>query len=130
MIRHYLKIALRNMSRQKMYSVINVGGFAIGIAACLLFALYINNETNYDQDNPNKNHVYRIIGEVKRDGIMHSGISFSALMAKALFNDFPEVEKAGKPLSSELFGGANNQVRRTDQQSNNMNQDFVLPIHQ
>ena len=126
MIRHYLKIAFRNMQKQKMYAAINIGGFAIGIAACLLIALYINNEMSYDKDNPNKDNVYRIIGEAKLSGETHSGVSFPAPMAKALLNDFPEVEKVGRTMSSELFGGANNQVRRTDQQNDSYESGFCF----
>src|SRR5664279_614491 len=126
MIRHYLKIAFRNMQKQKMYAAINIGGFAIGIAACLLIALYIKNELSYDQDNPNKENVFRIIGEAKQNGEVHSGISFPAPMAKALLNDFPEVKKVGRTMSSELFGGANNQVRRADQQNDNYETGFCF----
>ncbi len=116
MIRHYLKIAFRNMSRQKMYAAINIGGFAIGIAACLLIALYIRHELSYDSQNPNGHRVYRIIGRATMNGVEHSGISFPAPMAKALQNDFPEVEKAGRIMASSLFGGAGaNQIRRADQ---------------
>ncbi len=126
MITHYLKIAVRNMRKQKMYAVINVGGFAIGIAACLLIALYIQHETSYDNDNPNKNNIYRIIGEAKQNGETHSGVSFPAPMAKALLNDFPEVQKVSRTMSSELFGGANNQVRRTDKQDDTYESGFCF----
>jgi len=126
MIKHYLKIALRNMQKQKMYAAINIGGFAIGIAACLLIALYIRNELSYDQDNPNKDRVYRIIGEDKQNGEVHNGVSFPAPMAKALLNDFPEIENAGRTMSSELFGGANNQVRRVDQANDTYESGFCF----
>ncbi len=126
MIRHYLKIAFRNMGKQKMYAAINIGGFAIGIAACLLIGLYIKNELSYDQDNPNKENIFRVIGEVKQNGDVHSGISFPAPMAKALLNDFPEVVRVGRTMSSELFGGANNQVRRTDQVNDNYESGFCF----
>ncbi len=126
MFKHYLKIALRNMQKQKMYAAINMGGFAIGIAACLLISLYIQHELNYDQDNPNKDRVFRIIGEDKQNGEVHSGISFPAPMASALVNDFPEIEKAGRTMSSELFGGANNQVRRVDQANDTYESGFCF----
>ncbi|HEY5406000.1 MAG TPA: ABC transporter permease, partial [Ginsengibacter sp.] len=114
------------MGKQKMYAAINIGGFAIGIAACLLIGLYIKNELSYDQDNPNKENVFRVIGEVKQNGEVHSGISFPAPMAKALLNDFPEVVRVGRTMSSELFGGANNQVRRTDQVNDNYESGFCF----
>src|SRR6478672_11359464 len=117
MITHYLKTAIRNMRKQPMYAAVNIGGFAIGIAACLLIALFIQNELSFDQDNPKKNQVFRIIGEDKQNGIIHRGTSFPAPMAKALVADFPEIEKAGRIMSNSLFGGATNQVRRVDQQT-------------
>ncbi len=126
MFKHYLKIALRNMQKQKMYAAINIGGFAIGIAACLLISLYIQHELSYDQDNPNKNRIYRIIGEDNQNGEVHNGVSFPAPMARALVNDFPEVEKAGRTMSSELFGGANNQVRRADQTNDTYESGFCF----
>ncbi len=126
MLIHYIKIAFRNMWRQKGFSLVNIGGFAIGIAACLLIALYIKSEMSYDQDNPNKDRVYRIIGEAKQNGVIHSGISFPAPMSKALLNDFPDIEKTGRTMPSKLFGGANNQVRRTDQPNDTYEEGFCF----
>jgi len=126
MLTHYLKIALRNMRKQRMHAVINIGGFAIGIAACLLISLYIRNEISYDRDNPNRDRVYRIIGEAKQNGETSSGVGFPAPMSKALLNDFPEVEKAGRLMTAELFGGANNQVRRTDETTDSYEKGFCF----
>lgn len=126
MIKNYFKSAWRNLAKHKFYSVINIGGFAIGIAACLLIALYINYETSYDKDNPNSSRVYRIVGEAEQNGKINSGISFPAPMAKALLNDFPEVENAGRLLSNKLFGGADNQVRRPDQQNDTYEDGFCF----
>lgn len=126
MLKHYLKIALRNINKQKMFAAINIGGFAIGIAACLIIGLYINHETSFDKDNPNADRVFRVIGEIKQSGNTHSGVSFPAPMAKALMDDFPEIENAGRTMSSELFGGANNQVRRPDQQNDTYESGFCF----
>ena len=49
MLENYLKIAWRNLLRQKMYSVIKIGGFAIGIAACMVIASVLQQELTYDQ---------------------------------------------------------------------------------
>lgn len=126
MFLHYLKVAFRNIRKQKMYAAINVGGFAIGIAACLLIALFIQHETSYDSANPNRHHIFRLVGEAKQNGQVHSGIAFPAPMSKAILNDFPEVEKAGRIMSNSLFGAANNQVRRPDQQNNTYEQGFAF----
>lgn len=127
MIGHYVKIGFRNMLKQKMYAAINIGGFAIGIAACLLIALYIRYEFSYDTGNSNGDHVFRIIGKARINGVEHSGISFPAPMAKALVNDFPEIEAAGRIMPSSLFGGAgSNQIRRTDKADNTYEEGFCF----
>jgi putative ABC transport system permease protein len=126
MFKNYFKTAWRNLKKNKVYSFINIGGFAIGIAACLLISLYIQHELSYDQDNPNNDRIYRIIGEANRNGKVQNGLSFPAPMAKALMNDFPEVENAGRTMSSELFGGANNQVRRVDQANDTYESGFCF----
>src|SRR5687767_10110501 len=49
MFRNYFTIAIRSMSKQKMYTGIKVGGFAIGLATCMMIALFIRHETSYDK---------------------------------------------------------------------------------
>jgi putative ABC transport system permease protein len=58
MIRNYFKIAWRQLTKQKMYAAIKIGGFAFGIAACLLIALYIRNELSYDQSYPDAGRIF------------------------------------------------------------------------
>ena len=121
MIRHYIKIAFRNMRKQKMYAAVKIGGFAIGIAACLLIALLVRNELSYDRQYANANRIYRVIGVFEGD----KGVDFPAPMAKAIQNDFPAVEKAARLMPNRLFGGAgSNQFRRADQQDNFYEEGF------
>ena len=61
MLKNYLKIALRNISKNKVYSFINIFGFSIGFAACMLIFLYIQYEFSYDKYNKNFNNIYRIV---------------------------------------------------------------------
>lgn len=126
MTRHYVKIAFRSMQKQKLYASINIIGFAIGIAACLLISLYIYHETSYDRDNPHGDQVVRVVGRIQREGVDLSGIGFQAPMARTLLADFPEVEKAGRLMSNSLFGGTTNQVRRPDQTTNNYEEGFCF----
>ncbi len=62
MFENYLKIAWRTMSRQKMYTGIKVGGFAIGLATCILIFLFIRNEISYDNQYANQN-IYRLYND-------------------------------------------------------------------
>ncbi|MEC7752586.1 MAG: ABC transporter permease [Bacteroidota bacterium] len=60
MIRNYLKVALRNILRQKFFAVINISGLAIGISCCLLILAYVSEEFSYDNFHPEKENIYRI----------------------------------------------------------------------
>mgnify|MGYP001552938506 CR=1 FL=1 len=92
MVSTYFKLALRNLRLNKAYSFINVSGLAIGIAACLLIFLVIRYELNYNQDEPNVKHIYRVITQDKNEeGISYNpGIPFPAL--EALRADFPNIK--------------------------------------
>src|SRR5438552_10335571 len=96
MLNNYFKIAVRHLKKQKMYSAVKIGGFALSIAACLLIAMYIKDELSYDKNWANADRIYRVIGEITIDGKRESGAAWPAPMAKALKADFPEVEKAGR----------------------------------
>lgn len=57
----YLIIALRNLTKNKVYSVINILGLAVGIGSSLLIVLYIRYETGYDRFHPNSERLYRVV---------------------------------------------------------------------
>ncbi|TMI85192.1 MAG: ABC transporter permease, partial [Bacteroidetes bacterium] len=60
MIKNYFKIAWRNAIKQKGYSLINIVGLGIGIAACLLILQYVSFELSYENFQVNKNRLYRV----------------------------------------------------------------------
>jgi len=62
MLRNYLTIAIRNMLRHKLYSFINIGGLTIGLAACLLIYLFVENELSYDRWIPDGERIVRMEG--------------------------------------------------------------------
>jgi len=59
MFLNYIRIALRNLLKHKMYSLINIGGLAIGLTAVILIGLYVRYETSYDKFWDNGDKVYR-----------------------------------------------------------------------
>ena len=63
MLKSYLLIALRNLRKNGVYSALNIGGLAVGIAAFVLIALYVRFELSYDRSNPDADRVYRVIRE-------------------------------------------------------------------
>ena len=61
MIRNYLITALRNLSRNKIYSLINMAGLSIGLACAMLIILYVKDEVSYDRFHSNAGNIYRIV---------------------------------------------------------------------
>ena len=60
MIKNYLKIALRNLKKHKLYSFINILSLTVGITSCILIYLYVRQELSYDKYFKNADNIYRI----------------------------------------------------------------------
>ncbi len=126
MIKNYLKIAIRQLRKQKMYSAIKIGGFALSIAACLLIGLYIKDELSYDQSYPDTNRIYRLVEYYTHDGKVEKGDDYPAPISKALKADFPEIVLSARLMPNSLFPGAgSNELRRADQLENTHEEGFT-----
>ena len=126
MLKNYLKIAVRQLRKQKMYAAIKIGGFALGIAACLLIGLYIKDELSFDKSYPDVDRLYRVVGYYNIDGKTEKGTDWPAPMGKTLKSDFPEVEISGRLMPNSLFEKAgSNELRRADQVQNTFEQGFT-----
>lgn len=92
MFSNYLKITMRALMKNKVYSFINVSGLAIGIAGAILIFHYVNYETSYDKFIKDSENIYRVSLEFQRDGefIYNSAENYPPV-AEAMVNDFPEV---------------------------------------
>jgi putative ABC transport system permease protein len=64
MFRNYIKIAWRNLLRNRVYAAINVIGLALGISACLVIFLSVHFELGYDNFHPGKENIYRVVAEL------------------------------------------------------------------
>jgi hypothetical protein len=63
MLRNYIRIAFRNIIRQRGYSLINIIGLAVGMTCCILIMLWVMDELSYDRYHKNAINIYRVIGE-------------------------------------------------------------------
>lgn len=88
---NYLKTALRVLLRQKSYSIINIGGLAIGMSVCILILSYVFFELSYDKFHENSDQIYRIGLDATVGGNVMNLAVTSAPMGEALRQDFPEV---------------------------------------
>ncbi len=90
MLRNYLKIALRNLLRQKGYAFINIAGLAVGIACCLLIVLHVYDELSYDRYHEHADRIYRLTIQA---GIFGEMPVAPTPTAPALSEHYPEVER-------------------------------------
>lgn len=96
MLRSYLKVTFRNLWRSPLYSLLNIGGLALGIACCLLIALYVADEWSYDRFHRNAPDIYRVVEKQQQpDGLFDVAVTPGPL-APTLKTDFPEVVETGR----------------------------------
>lgn len=68
MLRNYLTVAIRNVLKDKFYSLINVFGLTLGIASCIFITIYIHDELSYDRFNEKADRIYRITEFIETEG--------------------------------------------------------------
>ena len=87
MIKNYLKIALRTITKHKGYSFINIAGLAVGITCCLLIFLWVQDELSYDRFHENSEDIYRTVLNVQDSWWTSSPWALGPTLKK----DFPEI---------------------------------------
>ena len=94
MVKNYFIIAIRNLFRQKGYSILNISGLAIGLAAFILIVIYVVNELSYDKFHEKADRIYRVCvnGMVAGD-VLNVAVS-AAPTAEAMIRDIPEIINA------------------------------------
>ncbi len=91
MLGNYVKIALRNMRRQKGYSIINIVGLAVGIACTIFILLWVRDELSFDRFHKNADRIYRVVFSTSDDDLTPTNANGAFGVGPALKKDFPEV---------------------------------------
>jgi putative ABC transport system permease protein len=103
MIKNYFKIALRNIKRNYTYSILNIIGMAIGMAAAILILLWVQDEWSYDRHFKNANELFRVI---ENQNLSAGGSSLMVpvpgALARLLKEEYPEIIRAVKLCPSPL----------------------------
>ena len=68
MFKNYFKTAFRNLSRNKVYSFINIAGLSLGLACAMLIMLYVKDEVSFDRFQKNVNNIYRVVSKSTQQG--------------------------------------------------------------
>ena len=94
MFKNYLKIAYRNLVKQKFYSVINIFGLSLGIASCILILSYIGYELSYDGYHTNADNIFRIVSKRTVSGQTSELARSPAPVGPTMVEELPEVMNA------------------------------------
>src|SRR5260370_22727717 len=108
MFKNYFKVALRNLSKHKSNSLINIAGLAVGFAAFLLIFLVIQHEKSFDNFHKNKKSIYRVvrIGKNPVNREYRTGVPFP--VTQGLRTDLPQLANA-----AAIYGSNDVQVNVT-----------------
>ena len=113
MFKNYFKIAWRNLLKHKGFSFINVAGLTLGLTACLLIALFVWDEKQFDRFIPEGDRVYRVYNEMTRNEVSETTPRTPPLFGPTLQQDLPEVEhslRVMEILSNNLFEANDKQL--------------------
>ena len=115
MLKNYIKTAFRNITKNKVYSLINIFGLAIGVAACIMIMLYVSNELSYDKFNKNYKQIFRVQADVVINGKESKMALTPSPLGSTLVREFPEVLQYTRimPSSNMLIRYKNNVFNET-----------------
>jgi hypothetical protein len=101
MFRNYFKTAWRNLKKNSVYSFINIGGLAVGMAVAMLIGFWVNDELTFNRHFKNYNHIAQVMQHANFNGKIESQVANPGLMGPELRekhgSDFKYVVQASWP---------------------------------
>jgi hypothetical protein len=124
MLKNYLKVAFRNLWKNKGFSFINIVGLAIGMASAILILLWMQNEITYDDFHVKRDRIYEVWNRAEFSGELHCWNNTPKVLAAAMQRDLPEVEHTVRVdyNASRLFSVGNKRLMIT---GNSVDSDFL-----
>ena len=105
MLKNYFQVAIRNLLRNKAFSVLNISGLALGMASATLIGLWILHELSYDHSYPKQSQLYELMTNSPADGKIWTGTNTPEIMPPTIKREVPEVEQAGQRCNGLEFPG-------------------------
>jgi len=124
MLKNHLKIAFRQIKKQKFYSSVNIIGLAIGVTCCLLIALFVNDELSYDQHHPNVENLYRISRDTDINDFKGLYAAVPPALAPTIVEEIPEIKKAAR-INPHFSNAGNNIIRKENEKEGFYEDGFV-----
>jgi putative ABC transport system permease protein len=111
MFYNYLKIAIRNIARYRIFSIVNILGLAFGIAISIIIYVFVRQELSYDKYHANHNRIYRVNTRVEAFDASFKSAMTPYLMGETMKREIPEVEESARVLI-----GSHKKVSHDDRQ--------------
>ena len=102
MLKNYLKIAIRNLTRNKVFSVINIAGLSLGLTCCMLIVLYTKDEVSFDRFQENRDQLYRIKVTMTDEKESHTIGSTNAIHGPTFKQEIPEIKEIVRVQSNSF----------------------------
>jgi putative ABC transport system permease protein len=103
MFKNNLKIAWRNLMKDRQFTFLNVIGLSAGLACTLLIYFWVNDELSFDKFNEKSGQIYQLMENRKYDGSLHISDESSGLLSEAVAKQAPEVEYAAALAPPDWF---------------------------
>src|SRR5579872_3775329 len=96
MLKNYLKVAWRNLRKNSLYSLINIGGLTIGMAVSFMLLIYVYNEIGFDKFNANNDRLYHVLRNQPSNGEIFTNSATPIPLAPSMIKDFPEIDRVAR----------------------------------
>lgn len=115
MIKNHFKIAIRNLKRNKIFSIINISGLGIGLTCCMLILLYTKDETSFDRFHEKKDRIYQLVcNRIEKDGIDTKSALAAMVQGQAFKQAIPEMEEFTRVNHKQVVVKKENQTFNED----------------
>ena len=104
MLRNYLKVTIRSFINQKFYSILNTLGLALGLAACIIILLYVQDELSYEKSFKNHESVYRLVQDFPMGDHLSQSATVPFPTKNNMAEDFPEIVQTALAYRPSSWG--------------------------
>jgi putative ABC transport system permease protein len=114
MLKNYFKIAVRNLTRNKVFSVINIAGLSLGLTCCMLIVLYTKDEVSFDRFQENKDQLYRVMVTSQDEKETRTFGSTNAIHGPTFKQDIPEIKEVIRAQGNSFVIKKGNELLKED----------------
>ncbi|WP_323027856.1 ABC transporter permease [Gelidibacter japonicus] len=120
MIRNYFKIAWRNIRANKLFTVLNIAGLAIGLCVCIILFSFVNTELSFDKMYSNSEHIYRVNMETTEEYDFETWATMPNAVGPAIAQDIPQVKRMTRLIKDDFGSTASLKIGDKNYTENNL----------